>query len=59
MTQLFNEVVSPKHAGTASDNKTEETAVEQSVTAADGAQKEKEAVKAKHGENGVCCGGCS
>lgn len=55
MTQLFKEVTSTANADKAKSENLKEDAVEQAATSA-----EKEAAKkGKHGDPGVCCGGCS
>jgi len=54
MTQLFKEVASPKAADKA---ETEETG-EQAAGASESTEKET-VKKGKHGDPGVCCGGCS
>lgn len=58
MTQLFKEVTSPVNADKAESESLKEGAIEQSAKAAESAEKET-VKKGKHGDPGVCCGGCS
>ncbi|MGO1501895.1 MAG: CCGSCS motif protein [Marinobacter sp.] len=58
MMQLFKEVTSPKNAGKANAEKQTDSVMEERseapVSASESAPK-----KAKHGDPGICCGGCS
>lgn len=58
MTQLFKEVSSPKNVDKAETEKLQNSAMEGSsetpMSASESAPK-----KPKHGDPGVCCGGCS
>ena len=58
MTQLFKEVTSPKNVKNVESEKLNEGAIEQSAKATEDAEKET-VKKGKHGDPGVCCGGCS
>lgn len=57
MTQLFKEVTSPKDVEKMEAEQLENGSVEQNAKAPEST--EKETVKGKHGDPGVCCGGCS
>lgn len=54
MTQLFKEVTSPKNTDKAEAEKQNAGAAQESSEASDTTPK-----KGKHGDPGVCCGGCS
>lgn len=58
MMQLFKEVTSPKNTDKANAEKQKDNMMEErpeaSVSASESAPK-----KGKHGDPGVCCGGCS
>lgn len=58
MMQLFKEVISPKNAAKANAEKQKDGVMdsrsEAPVNASESAPK-----KGKHGDPGVCCGGCS
>ncbi|WP_417517018.1 CCGSCS motif protein [Marinobacter sp.] len=58
MTQLFKEVASPKTADKTEAEKLKEGIAEQAAGASDSIEKET-VKKGKHGDSGVCCGGCS
>lgn len=58
MTQLFKEVSSPKNADKAEADKLKNGATEERSEAPVNAS-ESAPTKAKHGDDGVCCGGCS
>ncbi|GGE68758.1 hypothetical protein GCM10011533_21400 [Streptosporangium jomthongense] len=59
MTQLFKEVTSPKNADEATAEELKAGATQESseapVTASENTTRE----GGKHGDPGVCCGGCS
>lgn len=58
MMQLFKEVISPKSANKANAEKLQGSAVkERAETPA--STPESTPKKGKHGDPGVCCGGCS
>lgn len=58
MNQLFTEVTSPKNVDKAEAEKRAQSAQEKSPEAQAGTTGSAKK-KAKHGEDGVCCGGCS
>ncbi|WP_368497018.1 CCGSCS motif protein [Marinobacter sp. 2_MG-2023] len=58
MTQLFKEVASPKNADKAEQGKPEDGIGAQAAGGSDSTEKET-VKKGKHGDSGVCCGGCS
>ncbi len=58
MMQLFKEVTSPKGVEKMEAEKLTEGAGEQNTKGPESAEKET-VKKGKHGDPGVCCGGCS
>lgn len=58
MMQLFKEVVSGKSAKKVESEQPTEATAEQYANASESAAQETEK-KGKHGDPGVCCGGCS
>lgn len=58
MSQLFKEVTNPKDVDKEEAGKQQNGAAQESSKAQLGAT-ESTPKKAKHGEDGVCCGGCS
>lgn len=57
MANLFTEVTSPKSTETAEAEKLKAAAAEGSESPS--AESESTQEKGKHGDPGVCCGGCS
>lgn len=57
MANLFTEVTSPKSMDTAEAEKLKAAAAESSESPS--AESESAQEKGKHGDPGVCCGGCS
>ncbi|MGO1693761.1 MAG: CCGSCS motif protein [Marinobacter sp.] len=58
MMQLFKEVISPKSANKANAEKLQGSAVEERAETP-ASTPESTPKKGKHGDPGVCCGGCS
>ena len=58
MTQLFKEVTSPKTSDRTETEELKDGTAEQAVKASESTDKET-VKKGKHGDPGVCCGGCS
>lgn len=58
MISLFKEVISGKDAHKAEVEQPKEATAEQYVHASESVTKDTEK-KGKHGDPGVCCGGCS
>lgn len=58
MTQLFKEVTSPENTDKAETEKLNAGAAQESSEASVAAS-ESSPKKGKHGDPGVCCGGCS
>ncbi|MBK1872764.1 CCGSCS motif protein [Marinobacter sp. 1-3A] len=58
MTQLFKEVTSSNEGAKANADQPTDGAVQQTANAAESTEKNTEK-KGKHGDPGVCCGGCS
>lgn len=58
MMNLFKEVISPKSSKKANTEKQQDGVTEDSAKASVNAS-ENEPKKGKHGDPGVCCGGCS
>lgn len=57
MANLFTEVTSPKSVDTAEAEKLKAAAAESSESLS--AESDSAQEKGKHGDPGVCCGGCS
>ncbi|WP_309045894.1 CCGSCS motif protein [Marinobacter sediminicola] len=58
MTQLFEEVTSPNNGANTNADQLKDGAVAQTANAVESTEKNTEK-KGKHGDPGVCCGGCS